>query len=167
MTTLTTFAVTVATTTRSGPLWRAVRRFLVARGVRRISFHHKDALAPGGAVMLADGFPDDWVAHYVAHDLSLVDPITALAAKRAQPFFWSDVTAFARVTPEEASYLRQLEAAELGDGIAMQVYGPNLRSAYVGLGFGAGARPDIETAAVFEMKAAVQIEIGRASCRER
>ncbi|MBM2576858.1 LuxR family transcriptional regulator [Jannaschia sp. Os4] len=154
---LASFAASVAGIDDSRHLWRAARAFLRARGVVRMSYHHQSVVTPESAVVVAEGFPKDWVRHYVEHELSLADPITALAAKRSQPFFWSDVDMLTTLTGTEAAFLCELETAELGDGLAMQVYGPNMRSAYVGLGFGPGLRPDLAPAGVFELKAAVQI----------
>ena len=148
MDSLADLSAAVATAADTGTVWRAVRRFLRARGVGRMSFHHRSVVSPEAAVVVADGFPEDWVRHYVAHELSLVDPITALAAKRTRPFYWSDTALLTSLTGAEAAYLRDLETAELGDGLAMQVYGPNMLHAYVGLGFGPGRRPDLAPDAI-------------------
>jgi LuxR family transcriptional regulator/LuxR family quorum-sensing system transcriptional regulator CciR len=153
---LSTFAGACERATGVACLRRLARGFLVERGVRRISYHPIEPLGPGPPVIVAEGFPEDWVRHYLERDLAGVDPITALSARRAHPFLWSEVAALARLAPAERDYLDQLEAAELGDGLAMQVYGPGLRNAYVGLGFGPGGDPP-GPAEAFELKAAVQI----------
>ena len=156
-TSLSSFALACEAAAEVVQLRRLARAFLRVRGVRRISYHLVEAIAgPGPPVVQAEGFPDDWVRHYVEHALFEVDPITALSARRTQPFFWSDVNRITRLSPEETAFMRQLETADLGDGLAMQVYGPNMRNAYVGLGFGL-PRPDLTSAQIFELKSAVQI----------
>jgi LuxR family transcriptional regulator/LuxR family quorum-sensing system transcriptional regulator CciR len=151
-------AETVQGTVRVGDLWRVMVGFVASRGGVRVAFHVNPS--PGeplaAPAVRAEGFPEDWVAHYLAEDLVLSDPIPALAAKRSKPFFWRDVSALTRLSEGEADFLRELETAELGDGLAMQVYGPGMRSAYVGIGFGQ-QRPDMDAAAIFDLKAGVQI----------
>lgn len=137
-------------------LWRDVLRFLSQRGISQFGYHLHQPLQDGpDRVVFAHGFPEDWVATYVEEGLADHDPITTLAARRGDPFFWSEVDSLTPLTPGQAAFLEVLRAADLGDGIAMQVHGPNMRSAYVGLGIGRGReRPCV--AAVAELRAAAQ-----------
>lgn len=143
---------------RLGDLRQSMVRFAEARGVVRIAFHANPSPFQSGAApaIWAQGFPNDWVAHYLAEDLVLNDPIPALAARRSKPFFWGDTASLMRLTGAEEEVLRHLETADLGDGLAMQVHGPGMRSAYVGVGFG-GRRPDLSEGQIFELKAGAQI----------
>ncbi|MEM7709339.1 MAG: LuxR family transcriptional regulator [Pseudomonadota bacterium] len=154
--TLQTFTDAIHATSETSDLWDVMIRFMSGRGVRMASFHTVSGMRPVEPLIQAHGFPEDWVRHYVAADLIRFDPIVALAAKRTKPFLWSDVANLTRLGPDEAAFLRDLETAAVGDGLAMQVYGPNARSAYVGLGFG-GPAPHLSGPEVFELKSAAQI----------
>ncbi|MEO0423548.1 MAG: LuxR family transcriptional regulator [Pseudomonadota bacterium] len=114
-------------------------------GIKRMSYHH---LPPLGAsdfqshiAVFAHGFPDDWVSRYVDERLYRVDPISRKAADAALPFRWSAVTAFGDLSQAERRYLDMLDAAQLGDGLAIPVFGPHGRNGYVGLGFGTATLP--------------------------
>ncbi|MEM7490872.1 MAG: LuxR family transcriptional regulator [Pseudomonadota bacterium] len=141
----------------TGELWQLMVDFMAERGVRQVSFH---TVARGGGmadpIVRAHGFPEDWVRHYIESDLVNVDPIVALAARRSKPFFWRDVGKLTRLSDAEKAFLRELETAQLGEGLAMQVYGPGGRTGYVGLGFGR-SRPDLTEPQIFEFKSAAQI----------
>ncbi|WP_179380430.1 helix-turn-helix transcriptional regulator [Jannaschia marina] len=138
-------------------LWQLTRAYLFERDVRRFSYHVVDVIhGPATVFVRAEGFPEDWVRHYIEASLFEVDPIPALSARRVQPFFWKDVGLLKDLTVQEKSYMAELETADFGDGLAMQVYGPNMRNAYVGLGFD-GRRPDLSDAQIFELKSAVQL----------
>ncbi|MEM9798585.1 MAG: LuxR family transcriptional regulator [Pseudomonadota bacterium] len=154
---LSSFAARIMAAERTGEVWHLLLGFMRARGVVRLSVHALDSLWAGGdTVIRTAGFPEDWVTHYANDSLFDDDPIPAQAAKTTRPFFWGDIKLITNVTAAEAEYLRELETAEIGEGLAMQVYGPNLRSAYVGLGFGP-VRPDLTEAQIFELKSAAQI----------
>ncbi|MEM1402761.1 MAG: LuxR family transcriptional regulator [Pseudomonadota bacterium] len=126
-----------------------VMEFFSSCGMRLISFHH---LPPPGAIdytnqltIVARGFPKEWVARYES-ELYRIDPIPRRALNSTHPFFWSEAKDFAGLTKEELYYLSELDAQNLGDGLAIPVFGPHGRSGYVGLGFGPDAtNPPPET----------------------
>ncbi|MEO0682873.1 MAG: LuxR family transcriptional regulator [Pseudomonadota bacterium] len=139
-------------------LWAAARRWLRTEGVVRLSYHHYPGtagLAPTDSLSI-DGFPEDWAAAYVAENLQRVDPIPRVAMRTFEPFHWEDAAAFADVSSAEMEYLRRLTAAELGDGLAVQVFGPDGRNGYCGLGFG-GARRDLAPDRLRLLQAGCQI----------
>jgi LuxR family transcriptional regulator/LuxR family quorum-sensing system transcriptional regulator CciR len=132
--------------------------FLHDEGVEMMSYHH---LPPFGAfdysgylTVFTVGFPRDWVAHYTEDGLHSVDPIPRAALHEAHPFWWSDVRDEVDIRPEEEAYLKELENAGLGDGIAIPVFGPNGRSGYVGLGCGRIGKSD--TLKIYELQFACQ-----------
>nr|WP_299970730.1 LuxR family transcriptional regulator [uncultured Roseobacter sp.] len=130
--------------------------FFAARGITQVSYHSDDAPEDGSRGIATFGFPEDWVCHYLGANLVKIDPIPDLAARFSKPFLWSETASITRLLPEQIDYLRQLEEADIGDGLAMQVFGPNLRNAYVGLGFGhSDFVPTAEQ--VFELQCAAQI----------
>ena len=141
-----------------GPeLWEVSVAFFRDRGVAMMSYHYYGGgLADTAPLIRAEGFPEDWVQHYVEDRLFLVDPIPALAARSTEPFFWSDIGALTALLDHEEAYLEELKDARLGEGLGVPVFGPLNCDGYVGLGFG-GTRPALGQRAVRELQAAAQV----------
>ena len=129
--------------TDTAALWTLMLDYFHARGIGKVSYHHvsTDLQDRQTVTISADGFPDFWVCHYIERKLHLIDPITELAQTATRPFLWSDIETLMRLAPEQRAYLRDMEAAGLGDGLAFQVFGPGYRNGYVGLGFAEGRAP--------------------------
>lgn len=121
-------------------LSRAIVDYYHSQGISKLSYHGHFS---DGSLRepVADGFPEDWVRHYIDDHLDLLDPIPMIAAQRVRPFRWSDAQNLAELSPEMVAYLLEMRLAGLGEGLAMTVFGPNLRNAYVSLGF---AEPDFD-----------------------
>lgn len=128
--------------------FRALRRVFVdalpQHGVTMMSYHHY--AQPGARdhtdalTVLAHGFPDAWVEAYTSEKLYLDDPIVHIAQSRSFPFWWSDMPRENGLSDAEKGYLLRLQGAELGEGIAVPVFGPHGRNGYVGLGCGQNRR---------------------------
>ncbi|MEM8576752.1 MAG: LuxR family transcriptional regulator [Pseudomonadota bacterium] len=118
-------------------MWALMRSVYNANGFDKISYHHMSGspTAPMPVEVGAMGFDDRWVCHYIREKLFMVDPITELALRATEPFFWSQINELVQLTPDQRGYLAQMEAAGLGNGLAFQVFGPGMRNGYVGLGF--------------------------------
>ena len=108
-------------------------------GIVMNSYHH---YPPIGAVdftdqlaIFADGFPENWVQRYAEQRYDRCDPIVRKALNSTEAFWWSDVDQN-QVSSKEAAYLEDLWSQDLGDGLAVPVFGPNDRNGYVGLGVG-------------------------------
>lgn len=139
-------------------LWQAVLKFYQDRGIEMVSYHLDNSRdLPGGRMGFVEhGFPEEWVCEYIDSNLQVVDPMPGLSAKMSRPFLWSEVEDLADLTEQEADFLRRRKAFDVGEGLALPVYGPKGRNAYFGLGFGksvAELRPD----ATFELQCAAQI----------
>lgn len=146
-------------------LWDLLLRYAASQGISRVSYHHHGvdrlwgsalraadpvvpvhhgtldaadiALSPAaGFHIVTHGFPADWVHRYVDERLYEIDPIPDLARRTSDPFLWSDTAALTRLAEEQARFLEALDTAMVGDGVAIQVFGPNMRHGYVGFGFG-------------------------------
>jgi LuxR family transcriptional regulator/LuxR family quorum-sensing system transcriptional regulator CciR len=152
------FASACQDITRVSKLWQKSLEFLIARGIAMVSYHSDDAQLPGSKPLgiATEGFPERWVCQYIESALYRIDPIPRLASVSPRPFQWSETAKLARLSEQGQSYMDQLAAAQLGDGLALQVYGPNMRNAYVGLGFG---RPEVALGAdrIFELQCAAQV----------
>lgn len=138
-------------------LWDVTLRFFQGRGVVMMSYHYYGSdLSDTDPLIRAEGFPEDWVNHYVENKLFLVDPIPELAARSTEPFFWSDVGALTQLLEREEAYLEELQEAKLGEGLGVPVFGPMASDGYVGLGFG-GTRPALRPRDVRELQMAAQV----------
>lgn len=144
--------------TRRSKLWKAGLDFFHSRGIAMVSYHSNDAQVPGARELgiVEDGFPEDWVCQYIEGNLSRIDPIPELAATLVRPFRWSEAAELTVLNDDQQRYMDLLAASHLGDGLAMQVYGPNMRNAYVGLGFG-GDAPELSGQDIFELQCAAQM----------
>lgn len=74
----------------------------------------------------------------------------------SRPFRWSDVGSLVPLARKQQKYLEELNDWKLGDGLAIQVFGPGLRNGYVGLGFGAEPVP-VDPRVVTQLQMAAQI----------
>lgn len=129
-----------------------------AYGIQRVSYHAYggDRDDHAAVKVYADGFPDDWVCEYTELELFRADPIPQLARHAVRPFLWSEAATLAQLTDDQAQFLKRLEGQHLGDGLAVHVYGPNFRHAYVGLGLG-NMRDRLTGAVMVELNCMAQI----------
>lgn len=125
-------------------LWAVSLKFFQSHGMIRLSYLHSP---PPGAPdyrsgrYFSQGFPKDWIRHYVDDQLSDVDPIPNFALHQTRPFLWSQITQLKKLSPAEQAFMNELTVADLGDGLAIPVFGPAGRNGYVGLGFKEGEGP--------------------------
>lgn len=115
-------------------------RFLVARGLKQMSYHH---VAPPGVPpedgqvpIYSYGFPEDWTKRYFDEKLYEIDPRERLSQARTQPFRWLDIMGSSELTPQESRFMQILEKEGLGNGWAIPVFGPHGRNGYCSLGYG-------------------------------
>lgn len=114
--------------------------YFTAHGATMSSYHH---IPPVGAsdhdssiTVATQGYPEDWVKKYVAEKLYKIDPIPKYAAIHSQPFWWSELDGDPKLTKDEQRYMDMLREADLGDGLAIPLFGPHGRNGYAGVGFG-------------------------------
>lgn len=152
------FMTACAGATEVSQVWRAALEFFHRRNIAMVSYHATAGEdAPGRKQGIVEhGFPREWVCEYLDSNLRVIDPLPQLAAKLSRPFLWSQVRELADLSREETEYMNRRDASNVGDGLALQVYGPNGRNAYVGLGFGKAA-PQFSTYDTFELQSAAQI----------
>jgi LuxR family transcriptional regulator/LuxR family quorum-sensing system transcriptional regulator CciR len=137
-------------------LWHTSVVFFKSRNIPLVSYH---LVGPGASdtnpVLATTGFRKDWVCQYIEEELFRVDPIPELALATTKPFFWHDIEHLRPLLREQRNFMRISKGSGVGDGIAMQVFGPNLRNGYVGLGFG-GARRIVTPTGLAELQFACQ-----------
>lgn len=142
-TTLEEFFHAANTAAWSEDLWRIVVRYFASHGIKMVIYHHLPPLgAPdeGKTRVAAEGVPIEWLRPYVREKLYRVDPIPIFALRTEKPFYWSEIRDIAVLEPSQKAFLDRFEAVGLGDGLAIQVFGPGGRNGYFGLGID-GDRP--------------------------
>ncbi len=121
-------------------LWALILDFVHDRDFPMISYHHLDLARrtdpAANPTIVADGFPDDWICSYIDQKLFLIDPIPEFAERRHAPFRWSELEELTQLTEAERRFLDRRRASGVGDGIAIQVFGPHQRNGCFGIGFG-------------------------------
>lgn len=134
------FVVETYETDDIGALRDICVNFFRSVGIEMMSYHH---LPPPGAkdytpniTVAAVGFPKEWSELYVENNFFDVDPIPKRALDSTIPFWWSEISKDPSLTSEELEYLDALSAANIGDGLAVSVFGPHGRNGYAALGFG-------------------------------
>jgi LuxR family transcriptional regulator/LuxR family quorum-sensing system transcriptional regulator CciR len=140
-------------------LWDAVLPFAHSFGIDKVSYHNTRAFSGtprAETEVFARGFPETWLCDYVNERLYEVDPIPSFAAHATQPFLWSEIGTLTALTAPESAFMTRLLQQGLGDGLALQVFGPNMRNGYVGVGF-ARRNPDLSGPDIRELQAAAQI----------
>lgn len=71
------------------------------------------------------GFPIEWARKYSYEKLYETNPILRKGLQRNRPFKWSEVRNDKNLSKSEAEFMRKMEGANLGDGLAFPVYGAN------------------------------------------
>jgi LuxR family transcriptional regulator/LuxR family quorum-sensing system transcriptional regulator CciR len=138
-------------------LWGHSLGFLLGRGVRMVTWHSDEAQMPWTQDMgvITDGAPAEWVRRYTEDKLYETDPMPGVAKRHYTPFWWSEAADLTTFSDSEALYMENLSSSGLSDGLGFQVYGPNLRNAYVGLGY-IKPVPPLTERDIFELKCAAQ-----------
>lgn len=139
-------------------LWQAVLAFFHSRDIEMVSYHLGDtADLPGGRMgFVEDGFPEAWVCEYIESNLRVIDPIPELSKRLSRPFLWSEIEALGDLTEQEAAFMERRKKSDIGEGLALPVFGPKGRNAYFGVGFAKSA-PAPNSKQIFELQCAAQV----------
>lgn len=89
---------------------------------------------PIEAGLIHDTLPPDWVQRYIKRKYSDIDPVNHEARHVIEPFHWFDIEKKVTLRPEQVTFLHELKAAGLVDGIAIPIFGPMGTVACFGLG---------------------------------
>jgi LuxR family transcriptional regulator, quorum-sensing system regulator CciR len=140
-------------------LWAVFAGYFSGTVVARISYLH---FPPFGAPdsrqtrMRAEGFPEQLVARYIEERHYRNNPVVNAARAQLDPVYWEDAVASAGLGAGEQAFVQAYEAAGLGFGVGIPVYGPNGRDGHCGLGFAEGVRR-IEPTALREFQWVCQL----------
>ncbi len=147
-----TFCARCRETTDVPSLEDLIILFFTGQGAVTLSYHH---LPPPGAsdydasfAVWTHGFPADWAHEYWKKQYYKIDPIPKRALSTTSPFWWSEVRSMSKLTRDEIEYLDVLDKQNIGDGIAVPVFGPYGRNGFVGLGLGPEPDGDPENTSV-------------------
>lgn len=136
-------------------LWPLVLEFSRRSGVCTLNYQHFNTFGGAHVQILTHGYPDGWAEDYIEKARYRDDPIPELAAQLDRPFLWSQVGSLTAISTEQKTYLEELRRWHVGDGLAIQVYGPGLRNGYIGLGFAKDAAP-IDSPIILGLQVAAQ-----------
>ncbi|MDV7142893.1 LuxR C-terminal-related transcriptional regulator [Tropicimonas sp. TH_r6] len=146
--------------TQTDRLWEVTRDYYYANGARMIAYRHfigrPEHEPPERMTVRHEGFPEELVERLFQKQLVLVNPIPELASRTADPFFWSDIPSMTELLDKEEAFLDTLKEMQIGDGLAIQVFGPSSRNGIFNIGFG-GDRPDLDMRALKELQLAGQL----------
>lgn len=140
-------------------LWALCTTFFQGRRIARVTYHHLPPVgAPDGESVRfrSVGFPEDLVARYVADRMWRENPMLRHARSKSEPFYWSEVAQTVELSPNAKALFDDLVAAGLADGLGVEVFGPNGRNGYCGLGL-AGEMLPLPVEAVRDLHWACQL----------
>jgi len=136
-----TFERRIALVGEPAGLWALVTEFFDATDVVRLVYHHLPPLgAPDGnrINVAAHGVPDDLVNRYVEERLYLSNPMLRHALNSVEPFHFDEVTGRNDLDAGERAFVGTACALGFRGGLGVQVFGPNGRNGYCGLGLREG-----------------------------
>ncbi len=134
----------LAATRKTAEIRAVAFEYFKTLDMRMISYHHLPPIgAPDQGVLLleTEGFPPDLLTRYIRDKLFLIDPIPIYAQKTTVPFKWSEIGNLTNLRPEQKELMRKFFKAGLGDGYAIQVFGPGGRNGVFGFGWGITDQP--------------------------
>jgi DNA-binding CsgD family transcriptional regulator len=144
-------------------LLRHLRAFLDGFGIDVLSYQivaddlYKVPIDHG---LIYEDFPDAWIRHYIDDDLERIDPILEYSRRAPSPFHWSDVEKRMRLTPAQLTFLKELRASGLTDGLAIPIYSAIGDMAYFGIGVKSGTL-DLRAEALAQVVLACQLTHNR------
>lgn len=144
--------------TDTDELWCEALSFFRSRDVTSVSYYRDDGKIAAAARQAAarDQIPGTWKSYLDENELWDVDPLPRIAAVISRPFSWAEIDGLVELTKVERDYLAELRRFGFGKGVAVPVFGPNLRNALVAFGFGSTA-PGLDHADIIDLQCAAQI----------
>jgi LuxR family transcriptional regulator/LuxR family quorum-sensing system transcriptional regulator CciR len=121
-------------------LWEVYTAYFRGSAIARVMYHHLPPLGAPDADMVrvaADGVPVALLDRYVGDRLYRQNPLLLHSLSTTAPFYFDEVDA-GTVRGSERAFLEEVRRADFLRGLGVQVFGPNGRNGYCGLGFVAG-----------------------------
>jgi DNA-binding CsgD family transcriptional regulator len=134
---LSKFAAEVSGPISKDDLFRSLGRYLRGYGAEFYGYHvqatHLRQLNWDEGFVYNNVSPD-FTRVYRERGYDAIDPIRPLAAKRAEPFFWSEVPQLVNLTPAQRDYLAFLKQFGVREGVSVPVFGAKGTVAVVAAG---------------------------------
>lgn len=141
-------------------LWEVTRDFFFDHGAKMIAYRHfigrPELESPENVMLVTEGFPEGFIEKLFEERLVLVNPIPELASRTTDPFFWSDIPAMTALLESEEAFLDTVVQRKIGDGLAIQLFGPMSRNGILNVGFGP-KRPEFGKRELKELQLAGQL----------
>ncbi len=142
-------------------LWEVTRDYFFVNGARMIAYHHfffdgSERETYEKSSFKAEGFPSGLIQKLFDENLIEVNPIAELARRTVDPFFWSDIPAMMDLLDRQETFLQTIAEYNIGDGLAIQVFGPKSRNGTLNIGFGA-PHPALDDRNLKEFQLAAQL----------
>ncbi len=139
-------------------LWEEALAFCEDRGATMVVYRHFVGVPDPNEVPVvrSHGIPPHFQDKVLKEKLYLVNPVPELAAKSTDPFFWSDIPKMKELLEGEEAFLHDVLHKYIGDGLAIQVFGPQSRNGLLQLSYG-GKRPQISQREIKELQMAAQL----------
>lgn len=141
MMTLEEYELGVGRAERPADLWALATGFFQGTVVERATYHHFPPLGARDAEAVdihAYGFPEAIIDEYVRDHHYRSNPLLQHALGRVEPFYFDTVALNEFSSAEEVEFFRILRELGFDKGLGVQVFGPNGRNGYCGLGFAPG-----------------------------
>lgn len=135
------FETRLARAATTGALWHLVTEYVRGTDIERVVYHHLPPMgAPdGGAIDIsAHGVPGDLIRRYVDERLYRENPMLQHALRSVTPFHFDEVLFANDVTPTQRAFIEVIRLLGFDRGLGIQVFGPQGRNGYCGLGLRAG-----------------------------
>ncbi len=135
------FEAGIAGVSSSPELWKLVTEFIDGSEVERVIYHHLPPIgAPDGGTIdiAAHGVPDDMLHRYIDDRLYRENPLLLHALGSVEPFYFDEIGTHAELTRGQRAFLDAVDEVDFLRGLGVQVFGPNGRNGYCGLGFQSG-----------------------------
>jgi DNA-binding CsgD family transcriptional regulator len=125
------FEARIEELTRLDEVWRAFVGLAQACGVRRIAYHHlpPPAAADAGLVRIENqGFGSALLRQYLEARLAGVAALANLIQRTTRPVYLDELEGLVALTDRERANVAGYRAAGVGNGLGLQVFGPNGRN---------------------------------------
>lgn len=119
-------------------LWQLMVAAFEGRGAAMVSYRHlqEDPDTEPRPCIIHAGFPEEFVEFFFGEALYRDNPVVDHALRTTEPFYWSDTDRLVGLTATDRAILGTMMEMLQGDGLIIQVFGPNRRVGTVNLGLG-------------------------------
>jgi LuxR family transcriptional regulator/LuxR family quorum-sensing system transcriptional regulator CciR len=122
-------------------IWALLNRFRTGKGMLSLTYIHfppLGALDQEKPLVMAEGFDEAWVQHYIDNDFTAIDPVLEFAKTAITPFYWSNILneefRDAATDPQVRRFVTDFLKFGVGEGLGFPLFGPMGRRALCSVG---------------------------------